>query len=256
MILLMEPFQQIALEHERCLDKEHPYHIPWGSSLGWALHIRRTRPMLELSIQRSHRIFPLVDPGAKWNENKATWTFSSGYKYQFGHCHDSEDWQNYLSFEYSIILYDELVQMEEEQYDQINTRLRSSDPLLRQMLKIRSMSNPLMSKQKGDNFSIKDPNWVRKRFVDPAPEGKTTLKKQIRMQDGTVRNHTSIYLPATLYDNPDPEFVKTYEFQLQKSKPHIRQALLYGNWYITAGSYYGDVWNKNLHVCKSFKIPK
>jgi hypothetical protein len=256
MILLMEPFQQIALEHERCLDQNHPHHIPWGSSLGWALHIRRTRPMLELSIQRSHRIFPLVDPGAKWNENKATWTFSSGYKYQFGHCHDSEDWQNYLSFEYSIILYDELVQMEEEQYDQINTRLRSSDPLLRKMLKVRSMSNPLMSKQKGDNFSIKDPNWVRKRFVDPAPEGKTTLKKQIRMQDGSIREHTTVYLPATLYDNPDPEFVKIYEFQLQKSKPHIRQALLYGNWYITAGSYYGDVWNRNLHVCRPFKIPK
>lgn len=256
LILLMDPFQQIAVEHERCMDPEHPYHIPWGSSSGWAIHIRRTRPMLELSIQRSHRMFKTIDPGANWNENKATWTFRSGFKFQFSHCHDSEDWQNFLSFEFTHIAYDEVVQLEEEQYDQINTRLRSSDPILRKMLRVRAMSNPLMSKQKGDNFSIKDPNWVRRRFVDPAPEGRVTLSKKLRMKDGREIEHTSIYLPATLYDNPDKDFVEDYEKQLQNAKPHIRQALLYGNWYVTAGSFYGDVWNPQLHTCKPFKIPK
>lgn len=255
LILLMEPFQQIAVEHERCMDPDHPHHLPWGASSGWAIHIRRTRPMLELSIQRSHRMFKLIDPGAKWNENKATWVFSSGYKYQFSHCHDTEDWQNFLSFEFSMIMYDEVVQLEEEQYDQINTRLRSSDPVLRKMLKIRAMSNPLMSKQKGDNFSIKDPNWVRRRFVDPAPEGRTTLEKTLKMQDGRIVKHTSIYVPATLFDNPDKEFVEDYEAKLQNAKPHIRQALLYGNWYVTAGSFFGDVWS-DLNVCKPFPIPK
>lgn len=257
MVLLMDPFHwQILTEHERCLNKDHEHHLPWGGSSGWALHLRRTRPMLELSIQRSHKIFPLIDPAAKWNENKATWVFRSGYRYQFGHCHDSEDWQNYLSFEFTHIAYDELIQFEEEQYDQINTRLRSSDPVLRKMLKIRAMSNPLMSRQKGDNFSIKDPNWVRKRFIDAAPEGKVTFKKNLRMQDGRIVVHTSIYLPATLYDNPSKEFQEDYEAKLQNAKPHIRQALLFGNWYVTAGSFYGDVWNPNLHVRKPFKIPK
>lgn len=257
MVLLMDPFHwQIPTEHQRCEDPEHEFHMPWGASSGWALHLRRTRPMLELSIQRSHRIFPLIDPAAKWNENKATWTFRSGYRYQFGHCHDSEDWQNYLSFEFTHIAYDELIQFEEEQYDQINTRLRSSDPVLRKMLKIRSMSNPLMSRQKGDNFSIKDPNWVRKRFVDPHPEGKMRFVKNLKMQDGRTVRRTSIYMPATLYDNPDKDFREDYEAKLQAAKPHIRQALLFGNWYITAGSFYADVWNPPLHVRKPFKIPK
>jgi hypothetical protein len=256
MVLLMDPFQQVAQEHERCMNPDHSHPLPWGGSSGWALHLRRTRPMLEPAMKRAHRIFPLIDPGAKWNENKATWTFRSGFLFQFGHCHDSEDWQNYLSFEFSHIAFDELIQFEEEQYDQIITRLRSSDPLLRPMLKIRSMSNPLMSKQKGDNFSIKDPNWVRKRFVDGAPEGKVTFLKKLKMNDGRVVEHTSIYMPATLYDNPDKAFVEDYEAKLQNAKPHIRQALLYGNWYITAGSFYADVWNQGLHVCKPFKIPK
>lgn len=256
MCLLMDPFQQIAIEHQRCMDPEHEFHLPWGMSAGWALHLRRTRPMLEPTIQRSHRIFPLVDPSAKWNENKSTWTFRSGFKFQFGHCHDASDWEGYLGSELTHIAYDEGIQFDEEQYDQINTRLRCSDPVLRAMLKIRMATNPLMSKQRGDNFSIKDPNWVRKRFVDPEPEGRVTFKKILKMRDGSTRDWTWIYIPATLYDNPDKQFREDYEAKLQNAKPHIRQALLFGNWYCTAGSFYGDVWNKDLHVCKPFPIPK
>ncbi len=256
MVLLMEPFQQIAIEHERCMDPDHPYHIPWGSSLGWALHLRRTNPMLESTIKESHRIFPQVDPAARWNENKKTWTFRSGYLYQFGACHDSGDWESFLSFAFTIICYDELIQFEEEQFDQINTRLRSKDPILKKMLKVRAMSNPLMRKRSTENFSIKDPNWVRKRFVDPAPEGKVTLERTLTMKNGRKVKRTSIYVPATLDDNPDEEFKQRYEEELQDAKPHIRQALLYGNWYITAGSFYGDVWNKDLNTCKPFKVPK
>ncbi len=255
MILLMEPMSRIVQEHERCMDRDHPFHIPWGSSMGWALHLRRTRPMLEPSVQRAHRMFKHIDPGAQWNENKMTWTFRSGYRYQFGHCHDYNDWENFLSFEFDIILFDELVQFEEEQYDQISSRLRSSDQVLAKQLKIRSMSNPLMSKRTGDNFSIKDPNWVRRRFVDPAPEGKVYLTRELKMNDGSIRKHQAIYMPATLYDNPDKEFVEQYEQTLQGMKPHIRQALLYGNWYATAGAYFGDSWNPQLHTCEPFKIP-
>ena len=211
--------------------------------------------MLEPTIQRAHRCFKLIDPDVKWNENKCMFTFKSGYKYQFGHCHEEGDWQNYLSFEFDYIGFDELIQFQEEQYDQIITRLRSSDPVLRTMLKVRAMSNPLMGKQKGDSFSVKDPNWVRRRFIDPAKQGRTTLKRELKMQDGRIETRSRIYLPATLYDNPDKEFVKQYEIQLQGAKPHIRQALLYGDWYMTAGAFYGDVWNKNIHVCKPFAIP-
>lgn len=256
MVLLMDPIAQVYVEHERCMDPDHPYHLPWGASTGWAIHFRRTRPMLEPSIKRAHKIFPLIDPQAKWNENKATYTFRSGFTYQFAHCHDSEDWQAYLSFEFSEICFDELIQFEEEQYDQIITRLRSSDPVLSKNLKIRSMSNPLMSKRKGENFSVRNPNWVRDRFVKPHPEGRKTLVKNIPMDDGTFERWTYIYLPAKLSDNPDPAFRRNYELQLQKSKPHIRQALLRGDWFITAGSFHAEEWNESLHVVKPFKTPK
>jgi hypothetical protein len=255
LVLLMDPVEQVYVEHERCMNPNNPFHIPWGSSTGWALHLRRTRPMLEPTIKRAHRIFNAIDPAVKWNENKMTFTFKSGYLVQFAHCHDDNDWENYLSFEFTHIAYDELIQFQEEQYDQINTRLRSSDPVLRKMLKIRSMSNPLMSKRKGENFSVKNTNWVRDRFVKPAPNGNVTLKKSIPMDDGTFEKWTYIYLPAKLSDNPNPQFRRDYELQLQKSKPHIRQALLRGDWYITAGSFFAEEWNESLHITAPFDIP-
>jgi hypothetical protein len=256
MCLLMDPMQQVLVEHNRCLDKDHPYHQSWGSSQGHAVFLRRIHPMLNDVVKRAHRLFAAVDPSVRWNENKHTFTFRSGFIYQFAHCHDVTDWKNYLGFEFTWIGWDELITFEEEQYDQINSRLRSYDPVLRKMLKIRAMSNPMMDRRQGDNFSISDPNWVRRRFVDPAPEGKTTLVKKIRMDDGSIEEWTSIYMPAYLSDNPDPEFRRTYEINLQQKKPHIRQALLRGDWYITVGSFFAEVWDPKLHVCKPFKIPK
>lgn len=253
--LLMDPLAQIVCEHERATNAKHPHTIAPGTSVGWALSLRRTMPMIEQTIVRSHRIFPRLDPGARFDAQKHTWVFSSGYRYQFGHCKDPNDWEMYFSNEYSWVGFDELVQFTEEQYDQISGRVRSSDPILRGMLKTRAMSNPTLTREMMDNVSVQDPMWVRKRFVDPAREGKVTLVKNLTLASGEKVRRTRIYLPATLYDNPDPEFVRGYEATLRDKKPHIQQALLYGNWYASVGSFFGEDWVQAIHVCKPFKVP-
>lgn len=283
-VLLMDPIQQVMVEHARLTqpDKPQQWFIDkctsieeakkyWplqmgaggrGLSVGHAIHMRRLLSMLDETIKRSKRIFPLIDPttstqpGATWNEARHTWTFSSGYVYQFGHCKDPDDWDQYMSNDYTWIGFDELVQFEEEQYDQIITRRRSSDKVLRHMLRIRSMSNPMMKKSSKEDFTVRNPFWVRKRFVEPAPEGKTVLSRTLKRKDGTSFQHTWIYFPATLYDNPDPDFVLQYEEHLLKSPPHIRQALLYGNWFMTEGSFYGQWWHDQLHTCAPFDPPQ
>jgi len=125
--LLMDITDQVTIEHERCEQRRHKHFHEWGTSVGWALHLRRTVKMLEQTITLSRRYFKAIDPGAEWNENKTTWTFSSGFKYQFGHCKDPNDFEQYMSFEFSAIYFDELTAFNEYQYDQITTRLRSSD---------------------------------------------------------------------------------------------------------------------------------
>lgn len=253
--LLMDIVDQITVEHERCSNPDHKYPLQWGTSRGWALHLRRTLTMLKQTIDLSHRYFKAIDPGATWNQNDLMWTFSSGFKYQFGHCKDTHDFENFMSFEFSAIYFDELTGFEEEQYDQIITRLRSSDPVLRMMLRVRSMSNPLM-RHEGENITVKDPNWVRRRFVVAAPQGNVIFKRKLTRKDGTTEWHKWCYMPAKLHDNPDKEFVAKYELNLLKSPPHIRAALLDGDWFVTVGSFFAEYWKKGIHVIRPFRVSK
>lgn len=269
MVLLADPLEQVQIEHLRCqqdkvpdnfpgeikqLIKQHP--LKWGHSEGWILHLRRTMPRLEETINRAHRMFPQIDPDAQWSEKKSTWTFSSGIKYQFGHCKDRTDYNNYLGKQYSYLGWDELVEFNKEQYDFISSRLRTGDPVLRHLLKNRSMSNPRLSGNKGEDISVDDPAWVKRYFVDPWPEGRKILRKRVKRRDGSVEDVTRLYLPATLYDNPDPEFVKQYELQLMSRPKHIRDCYLYGKWDTIIGSHFGEEWNPTIHTCKPFKIPQ
>jgi phage terminase large subunit len=268
--LLMNPVQKLRIEHARMMRDPRTITTDEGSrlfqlivnnpirkgySLGWALHLRRTVPMLKQTLSRAARIFPAIDPDVHYKVDDNTYTFSSGYRIQFGHCSDLDSWQNYQSNEYDEIDWDELVQFTEEQYDQISTRLRSSDPVLMHMLYNRSMSNPMLTRAKSENFSVHDPFWVRKRFVEPAPEGGVILRTKIRRSDGTDDYKTRIYLPARLSDNPDKEFVRQYERQLLDKKPHIRKALMDGDWYVSAGAFFAEAWDPMLHVCRPFHVP-
>lgn len=267
--LIHEPLQQIRVEHARMTRNpelaaapgtklyedilKHP--INPGQSVGWALFLRRIYTTLEQTVARCKRTYFALDPGCEWVESKRWFQFSSGYKVQFDHCKDIGDWEKYMSLEFTMILYDELVQFDQEQYIQINGRLRTSDPILKHMRKIRAMSNPVMKLAEGTK--VRDPHWVRKHFVDPAPEGNVTIKKKmVRRSDGSSFYRRRIYLPAKLKDNPDPEFVRSYEEELLNQPKHVREALMDGNWYITAGSFFGEVWEHNLHVCRPFRIPQ
>jgi hypothetical protein len=259
--LLMDPFDRIANAHERCLKRsDHDHPLYWGECTGWALHLRRTRPRLEQTIARSKRIFPRIDPTVRWEEDKTMWTFQSGYRLQFGHCKDPDDWENYLSNEYDWIGFDELVEFEEEQYQNIILRLRSWDPVFGDekgnWLKIRTMSNPLIKQSHGDRISVKNPNWVRDLFVKPAPEGSVVFEREIDMGDGSPPvKFTRMYLRATIEDNPDEKARRIYKARLLSAPSVQRQAMLYGNWWVTSGSHFAGEWNENLHVCSPFEIP-
>ena len=253
--LIMDPLAQMVMEQERTENPRHPHYIGPKNSTGWALHLRRTMPQVEQTIVRAARIFPRMDPKASFNAQTHTWLFSSGYRYQFGHCKDPNSWEDYFSSQYTHIAFDELVQFNKVQYDNIASRCRSDDPVLKNMLKVRSMTNPVLSRDQMDNVSVDDPLWVRKEFVDPAPQGKVTLYREVKLNDGSVVRRTRCYLPALLSDNPNPEFARQCEASLRDLPVHVQQALIHGNWYAQYGSFYGDEWDPKVHTCKPFKIP-
>jgi hypothetical protein len=235
--LLLDPIITQAIgEHERFKRGEIT------ESAGWALHLRREFTMLDESLNRAHSIFPRVDPGVHWDGDRKTFTFSSGYKYQFGHLKDIKDWRIYDSRQFTHIGFDELIQFEEEQYRYLCTRVRTTDPVLMRLLRVRAATNP-------------GPGWVRDYFVDPAPNGRVLLQKHISLDDGTERTRSRVFIPATLKDNPDEEYRRQYEANLKNQPAHIRQARLYGNWYIVAGAFFANEFDPSIHVVKPFNLP-
>lgn len=234
--LLMDPIQtQLVGEHQRWMETG-------TKSIGWALHLRRTYKRLEQTINRSQRLFRAIDPDAKYDQQKFTWTFSCGYKLQFSHVENDNDRFDFLSNEYTHIAWDELAEFTEEVYQLINTRLRTSDHVLQGKLRIVAASNP-------------SGNWVRDYFVAPHPKGRVLLARTIRRDNGTEAQRSRIFIPATLKDNPDPEFRARYELELQDKPFHIREALLHGDWWVIAGAFFAANWIQSIHVVDKFKLP-
>lgn len=237
--LLMDPGEQIVTEHLRW--KRGDFGA--GQSAGWALHLRREFPRLEQTIARSKNIFEAMDAGAHYDPQSHKWTFSSGYKLQFGHLSEKDSYLNYRSNQYTWLGIDEVGEIESrDTYDELVLRVRSTDPVLSHMLKVRLVSNPCSG-------------WVRDYFVDPCPQGRKILAKKVRLESGEVRTRTRMFLPARLSDNPDAEFRAQYEASLLDRPHHIREALLFGNWYVVPGAFFADAWEKSRVVIKPFVIP-
>jgi hypothetical protein len=237
MALLNDANDQVVVEHARWEAREI------RQSKGWALHLRKEMPMLNQTIKRSKDLFPLMDPGAKYSENSHTWLFSSGYQYQFAHLKDPDSHENYRSNEYTWLGFDELTQIpSKDVYDELCLRVRTADPVLQKMLKVRSVTNP-------------GAGWVRELFIDPNPNGREIHERMVTRRDGTKKLRTRMFLPAKLWDNPDADFVANYEASLLDRPKHIRAALLDGNWYVVAGAFFAELWDPDRVVIKPFKIP-
>lgn len=255
--LLWDPLvTQAVVEHARATGQFLDQLPPWlaemckqhrirpGESEGHALHLRRSMPQLLENIDRSLRMFPKFDPGAVYSRERHSWTFTSGYKFTFGHCRERDSHQDYLSKQYTHLGFDEAYQFEEFQYEELDGRVRSADPVLSKLLRTRLMSNPAQG-------------WLKERFVTPEPKGGVELaRKVVDPQTGEVFYRTRLFLPAKLDDNPDKGFVEQYKIRLLSKPSHMRARYLYGDWDSVEGGYFEDDWNPGVHVIEPFKIPR
>lgn len=243
--LLYDPFRQIIVEQDRVNRGDIT------ASTGRAIFFRRTMPELREMISRSKRSFPLIDPGATWVEQAKTWKFSCGYEYVFGQMEEDGDWSKYYGIEFSEVIFDELTQFTEEQFDELDLCLRSTDPVLKTMLYMRAGTNPV-----GPGLP-----WVRERFVECAPPGTPVIRKvKTKLWDnGQVVGEKwveseQIFIPARVEDNPSIDQAE-YSALLSSKTPAMRRALLEGDWYVSESAFFADIWDPSVHICKPFKIP-
>lgn len=233
--------QQLAVERERFQRGEIT------KSKAWGIYFRRTMPDLVQAINRSHQFFTDIDPDATFNVNDHIWTIPScgDAHFQFAHMETEKAKYKYKSAEFTYVFFDELTEFSETMYEYMDTRLRTTDPVLEPMLQLCSASNP-------DGPGLL---WVRKRFVE-AREPEVVYRKLLRLRDGRIKTYDTIFIPASLRDNPVLYRSGTYEASLLNKRPEVREAILEGNWWVNPGAFLGNIWNTSVHVCANHDVPR
>lgn len=210
---------------------------------GRALLVRKEFGRLKDLLNRAHTLFPLIDPEVRWREQDHTFTFACGYRFEFGHLEGPQDHQNYQGQEFTWLGFDQVEEIPEDQYRYLKLQVRSSEPLLKALLRVRSTANPMG----------RHADWVKKRFVEPNRSGFEILSETIHTSQGDVVRER-VFIPATLRDNPHlpPE----YEAELLSAPEHYRRAFFDGDWDVTPDSFFGDVFDPRIHVVDPFEPPK
>jgi phage terminase large subunit len=150
--------------------------------------------------------------------------YPNGSLLQFGHCETTADAAKYLSSEFDLIIFDELVTFEEGQFQLISSRARSTKAGLAP--KVICGTNP------GGPQS----HWVRMRFID---------KNVDREAYPDYQPEEWRFIPSKLEDNPYLD--KNYERKLLNLPPELRKAYRDGDWDIFPGQYFPE-WRKQTHV--------
>lgn len=196
--------------------------------LRWAWHplhsgilLRREQDDLREVIDRGREMYPLVFPGTRWIESRKRFEFPTGASLLMGSAQHAPDIEQYKTFEFNWIGFDELTTFERYQYIYMLSRNRSKDSVL--PLHVRGGTNP-------DGVGHA---WVFKRFIENKDPYKV-YRYQTSIMDPEkgqrLISTTRQFIPATVFDNPHLTNLDEYVAGLQAMGKDLADALLYGKW--------------------------
>ena len=180
---------------------------------------------------------------ASYNASKNFIKFWNGAKIHLCHCQYEKDRFKYQGAEIHVLMIDELTHFTSTIYRFLRSRVRIGQLFLPEHLrdKVPFILN-------GSNPGGIGHNWVKLSFVDFAAPLEV---KKAEVKDGGMLRQ---YIPAKLDDNPSLE--NDYEDKLSGLGPEwLVKAMRDGDWNITAGGMFDDVWKYETHVKAPFEIP-
>jgi len=205
---------------------------------------RRTFGMLEEIETRALEIFSAVYGSKCYSVGKKIWTFPNGATFKLRYLDDHKDTLEYQGKSFTWAGFDELTQWPDDYcYNYLFSRVRSAAGAPGY---IRSTSNP-----GGPGHQ-----WVKKRFIDPAPP-RTPIIEWGTDIDGNAVRRARVFIPAKLADNRilvnnDPGY---FDRLNQISDPTLRSALRDGNWDVFAGMAFHE-WDRAVHVVPASPVPE
>lgn len=217
-------------------------------------------------ISKSKRWFRQFGDGAKFLSSKGDlkWVWPTGEELWFRVMKSEEDYWNYHGHEFPFIGWNELTkQANSSLYDMAMSLNRSSFiPRLHSPLR-KDKTMRLLPEIPLVVFSTTNPygvghNWVKQRFIDVAPPGVVVkITRDVfnpRTQQREPITKTQVRLFGSYKENIylAPEYILELE---SITDPNKRAAWLWGDWDITSGGMFDDVWSSQYNVVEPFNIP-
>ena len=214
-------------------------------------------------ISQSKKLFRRFNDGARFlsSNSDLKWVWPSGEELLFRYEQKADGYWNYHGQEFPFIGHNELTKRaDSEFYESMFSCMRSSfrpedypkpDGGLLPPI-------PLMCMSTTNPFGVGH-NWVKKRFIDPAPRG-TIQREHIKTvnpqndKEETV-TLTRVAIHGSWRENKflDPAYIA---YLMNIKDPNKRKAWVNGDWSVVAGGRFGHLWDERIHVVKPFVIPR
>ena len=218
-------------------------------------------------ISKSKRWFRLFGDGAKFISSTAQlkWVWPTGEELWFRVMKNEQDYWNYHGHEFPFIGWNELTkQPTEDLYDMAMSLNRTSflpekntviDNETGKLIQLPEI--PLVVFSTTNPYGVGH-NWVKQRFIDPAPPGKVIeMTRDVfnpRTQQREPVTKTQVRLFGSYKENTylSPEYIMELESITDENK---RRAWLWGDWDITSGGMFDDVWSAQFNIVEPFNVP-
>lgn len=199
---------------------------------------------LDEMVRKADMLYGKLFPGFRFLHAKADYAavWPNGERLLFRHLANEEEYQEYHGHQYPWIGFEELTQWENDKaYRKMFSCCRPTAQGV--PTRVRANTNP----------SGVGHNWVKKRFKLPQMSGRV-----IRLLDEEPR----VAIRSDLHENfPLLHSDPGYPNRIKKaaSSPAEAAAWAGGNWDVTFGGMFDDLWDKNTHVIPNLRfkdIPK
>lgn len=205
------------------------------------LMVRRERTQLIETIERSRMLYAPL--GAKYHEQDKMWRFPNGARLRFAYLESDSDADAYQGHSYTRVYVEE-----------VGTFPRP-EPVLKLMATLRSGSGVPCGFRATGNPGGPGHNWVRSRYIDPAPFGWDVGTRSFRNPfTGAEVSRDWVYIPSRLADNHylGDQYVANL---FMSGSPALVKAWLEGDWSAIEGAFF-DCWSPLKHIVRPFAIPE
>ena len=212
-----------------------------------AFIFRRSLPELD-----SNHIQPLKmempSELGSFNETRKRFEFYNKSTIQFQYLERDSDCDRIQGTEIHIALIDEAGQFNAYQLGYIKSRMRlgSFEPVQKDYLpRLVMTANP----------GGQSHNFLKALYIDPSPAETYFYDHTMRDPNNPKdKGWLSMYIPAKMTDNKyiDPSYASSFSGLPEE----LGRALREGDWDLVVGSFFGDIWKRDLHVIRPFDIPQ